>query len=117
MPHGVPHISGQCEGGEMEHIAQIAASIEYNLVPRPSGLSSDFDARDDSSLRFLSIKAIDGFRVEAALWQPNDKEPAETTLIVMVHGSGGSYQRAPESALGPRLATSGYASLAVNTRQ
>jgi pimeloyl-ACP methyl ester carboxylesterase len=101
----------------MDHTAQIAASIEYNFVPRPTGLSGDFDAREDSSLRFLSIKAIDAFRVEAALWHPNDKEPVETTLIVMVHGSGGSYRRAPESALGPRLAVKGYASLAVNTRQ
>jgi pimeloyl-ACP methyl ester carboxylesterase len=35
----------------------------------------------------------------------------------MVHGSGGSYQRAPESALGPRAAAKGYAALAINTRQ
>ena len=101
----------------MEHTAQIAASIEYKIVPRPAGLSGDFDASEDSSLRFLSIKAIDGFQVEAALWHPNDKESVDTTLIVMVHGSGGSYQRAPESALGPRFAVSGYASLAINTRQ
>jgi pimeloyl-ACP methyl ester carboxylesterase len=86
-------------------------------VPRPTGLSGDFDASADSSLRFLSIKAIDGFRVEAALWHPHVKEPVDTTLIVMVHGSGGSYQRAPESALGPRFAMRGYASLAINTRQ
>lgn len=101
----------------MEHTAQVAASIEYKIVPRPAGLSGDFDTSGDSSLRFLSIKAIDGFQVEAALWHPNDKEPVVTTLIVMVHGSGGSYQRAPESALGPRLAVNGYASLAINTRQ
>jgi hypothetical protein len=35
----------------------------------------------------------------------------------MVHGSGGSYRRAPESTLAPRLATKGYAALAINTRQ
>jgi alpha-beta hydrolase superfamily lysophospholipase len=38
-------------------------------------------------------------------------------LLVIVHGSGGSYQRAPQSGLGPRLATKGYASLAIDTRQ
>jgi pimeloyl-ACP methyl ester carboxylesterase len=97
--------------------AQIAASIEYDFVARPTGLSSDFDPRDGTSLKFLAIKTIDGFQVDAALWQPNGKQPADTTLIVMVHGSGGSYQRAPESTLGPRLATKGYASLAINTRQ
>jgi pimeloyl-ACP methyl ester carboxylesterase len=68
-------------------------------------------------LRFLAIKAIDGFQVDAALWQPSGKQPVETTLIVMVHGSGASYRGAPQSALGPRLATKGYASLAINTRQ
>jgi pimeloyl-ACP methyl ester carboxylesterase len=97
--------------------AQIAASIEYDFVARPTGLSSDFDPREGTSLKFLAIKTIDGFQVDAALWQPNGKQPVDTTLIVMVHGSGGSYRRAPESALAPRLATKGYASLAINTRQ
>jgi pimeloyl-ACP methyl ester carboxylesterase len=55
--------------------------------------------------------------VDASLWQPSGKPPAATTLIVMVHGSGGSYQRPPQSTLGPRLAAKGYASLAINTRQ
>jgi pimeloyl-ACP methyl ester carboxylesterase len=97
--------------------AQIAASIEYDFVARPTGLSSDFEPPSGTSLKFLAIKAIDGFQVDAALWQPSGKQSVDTTLIVMVHGSGGSYRRAPESALGPRLATKGYASLAINTRQ
>jgi pimeloyl-ACP methyl ester carboxylesterase len=97
--------------------AQVAASIEYDFVARPTGLSSDFEPREGTSVKFLAIKAIDGFQVDGALWQPSGKQPADTTLIVMVHGSGGSYQRAPQSALGPRLATKGYASLAINTRQ
>ncbi len=96
---------------------QIAASIEYDFVARPTGLSPDFDQRDGTSLRFLAIKAIDGFEVDAALWQPSGKQSAETTLIVMVHGSGGSYRQAPQSGLGPRLAAKGYASLAISTRQ
>jgi pimeloyl-ACP methyl ester carboxylesterase len=97
--------------------AQIAASIEYDFVARPPGLSSDFNQRDGTSLKFLEIKAIDGFRIDAALWQPTSKSPAETPLIVMVHGSGGSYRSPTQSALGPRLSTKGYASLTINTRQ
>jgi pimeloyl-ACP methyl ester carboxylesterase len=97
--------------------AQIAASVEYDFVARPTGLSSDFDPKEGASVKFLAIKAIDGVQVDASLWQPSAKQPVNTTLIVMVHGSGGSYQRAPESTLGPRLATNGYASLAINTRQ
>ena len=97
--------------------AQIAASIEYDLVARPTGLSPDFDQREDTSLRFLAIKTIDGFQVDAALWQPGGKQAGDTTLIVMVHGSGGSYRQAPQSGLGPRLAAKGYAALAINTRQ
>src|SRR5262245_1038600 len=86
--------------------AQIAASIEY-----------DFRAGEGASLRFLAVKTIDGMAMDAALWLPNDKQPTDTTLVVMVHGSGGSYRRAPESALGPRLASQGFAALAINTRQ
>jgi pimeloyl-ACP methyl ester carboxylesterase len=97
--------------------AQIAASIEYDFVARPLRLSPDFDQSGGTSLRFLAIKAIDGFQVDAALWQPSGKQAADTTLIVMVHGSGGSYRQAPQSGLGPRLAAKGYASLAINTRQ
>jgi pimeloyl-ACP methyl ester carboxylesterase len=97
--------------------AQVAASIEYDFIARPAGLSPEFESRPDSSVRFLAIKAIDGFQVDGSLWQPNGKQTAETTLVVMVHGSGGSYMQPPQSGLGPRLAAKGYASLAINTRQ
>ncbi len=96
---------------------QIAASVEYDFIPPPAGLSDDFRPIAGMSLRFMSIKAIDGFQIEAALWQPAAKQPVATTLIVMVHGSGGSYRGAPQSALGPRVAAKGYATLAINTRQ
>jgi predicted alpha/beta-fold hydrolase len=51
------------------------------------------------------------------LWQPEAKPPAETTLIIMVHGSGGSYARAPNSTLSRSLSGNGFAALAINTRQ
>jgi pimeloyl-ACP methyl ester carboxylesterase len=97
--------------------AQTAASIEYVYVERPGGVPDDFNAPMGTSLRFLSIKAIDGFLVQAALWHPNAKPPAETTLIVMVHGSGGNYARDPTSTLGRNLSAVGFAALAINTRQ
>ena len=68
-------------------------------------------------MRYLTIKTIDGFQVDAALWQPAQKRPSDTTLVVMVHGSGGSYQRGPESALGGWLTSNEYAALAISTRQ
>src|SRR5262245_54427030 len=50
--------------------AELAASIQYETVPAPAGLSSDFQPREGIGLKFLGIKAIDGSRVEAAWWQP-----------------------------------------------
>ena len=97
--------------------AQIAADIEYSYVDRPGGLPDDYQAPTGTSLKFLSIKAIDGSLVQAALWQPDGKSPAETTLIVMVHGSGGNYARAPNSTLSRSLSGNGFAALAINTRQ
>lgn len=97
--------------------AQLAAGIEYSYVERPDGLPDDYRASAGTSLKFLSIKAIDGFLVQAALWLPEAKPPAQTTLIVMVHGSGGNYARSPNSALSRSLSASGYAALAINTRQ
>ena len=35
-------------------------------IPRPAGLPDDLQALPGASLRFLSIKAIDGFKIEAA---------------------------------------------------
>jgi len=55
--------------------AEVAASITYDFVERPAGLSADFAPRDGISLKFLAIKAIDGFQVDAALWQPSGKPP------------------------------------------
>jgi hypothetical protein len=56
--------------GGLVNMAQIAASIEYEDAPPPGGLPDDMQAPSGSSLRFLSIKAIDGLQVQAALWQP-----------------------------------------------
>jgi pimeloyl-ACP methyl ester carboxylesterase len=104
-------------GSSPSHAAQVAATIEYEIVTRPSGLPDTFQPASGTSLKFLAIKAIDGFRVDAALWQPSGKQPADTTLIVMVHGSGNNYTLAPNSTLSRSLSQKGYASLAINTRQ
>src|SRR6202011_3205554 len=70
-----------------------------------------------ASLRFLSIKAIDGFKVQAALWQPENKPPAETTMIVEVHGSGGNLASLPLRAIARALSAEGYAALSISTRE
>lgn len=69
---------------------QIAASTGYETTPSPPGVPEDMQPLPGAHLRFLSIEAIDGFRVAAALWQPDQKTPANTTLLVQVHGSGGN---------------------------
>lgn len=90
--------------------AERAASIDYEFVSRPAGLPADYDG---PGLRFLAITAIDGARVDAALWQP----PNARTLVLMVHGSGETYHGNPNGFLGKALAERGYAVLAINTRQ
>lgn len=97
--------------------AERAASIDYETVERPAGLSPDYVAPNGATLRFLAIKAIDGFRVDAALWQPEARSAAETTLVVAVHGSGGNYAYEPVGPLSAALAAKGYAVLGINTRQ
>jgi hypothetical protein len=94
---------------------QIAATVEYEFIPRPAGLASDFGPDERASLRFLTIKTMDGYRMGAALWQPDQKEPADTTLILMAPGDN-NYQSPPQSTLGRGLAQKGYAALAIYTR-
>jgi pimeloyl-ACP methyl ester carboxylesterase len=96
---------------------EIAASIEYNVVERPAGLPAEFAAPAGVNLRFLAIKTIDGFRVDAALWQPDGKVAGTTTLVVGVHGSGENFVKPPTGFLSPGLAARGYGVLAINTRQ
>jgi pimeloyl-ACP methyl ester carboxylesterase len=96
---------------------QVAANIEYQTAPRPDGLPDDMQPLPGASLRFLSIKAIDGFKVEAALWQPDNKPPAETTMIVQVHGSGSNLAELPLRAIARALSPKGYAALSISTRQ
>jgi len=68
-------------------------------------------------LQFLSIKAIDGFEVRAALWQPENKLPADTAMIVQVHGSGGNLASFPLRVTARALSAKGYAALSISTRQ
>jgi predicted alpha/beta-fold hydrolase len=89
-------------------MAQIAASIEYETASPPTGLPDDMQALPGASLRFLSIKAIDGFKVQGALWQPTNKPPADTTMIVQVHGSGGNLYSLPLRAIGRALSGQGW---------
>src|SRR5262245_38238496 len=77
--------------------AERAASIEYDFIGRPESLPQGFDAPAGTTLRFLAIKAIDGSRVNAALWEPAGKSAAMTTLIIGVHGSSGNFATSPNS--------------------
>jgi pimeloyl-ACP methyl ester carboxylesterase len=97
--------------------AEIAASIEYESALRPQGLPEDMQPLPGASLRFLSIKAIDGFKIDAALWQPDGKPPAATTILVQIHGSGGNLAELPLRAIGRALSPRGYAALTISTRQ
>jgi pimeloyl-ACP methyl ester carboxylesterase len=90
--------------------AERAASIDYEFVARPAAVAPDYDG---AGLRFLAIKAIDGARVDAALWQP----PNARTLVISVHGSGDSFHNNPNGFLAKGLAGAGYAVLGINTRQ
>ena len=103
-------ILGILLGAALPAAAERAASIDYEFVARPAGVPADYDG---AALRFLAITAIDGSRIDAALWQP----PNATTLVLMVHGSGESYHGNPNGFLGKGLAERGYAVLAINTRQ
>ncbi|HUK60348.1 MAG TPA: alpha/beta hydrolase [Stellaceae bacterium] len=97
--------------------AEIARAITYDTVPRPAGLPDDFAPTNGASLRFLTITALDGNANAAALWQPQGKAAADTTIVVSVHGSGSNYHDAPHKSLGRDLSAKGYAVLATNTRQ
>jgi alpha-beta hydrolase superfamily lysophospholipase len=98
-------------------MAHIAASIEYEAARPPDGLPDDMQPLPGASLRFLSIKGIDGFNVQAALWHPENKPRAETTMIVQVHGSGGNLASLPLRVIARGLSAKGYAALSISTRQ
>jgi acetyl esterase/lipase len=93
-------------------VAQVAACIEYEDASPPDGLPDDMQAPPGASLRFLSIKAIDGFKIQAALWQPDNRPPAEAPIIVQVHGSGGNLASLPLRVNARALSARGYAASA-----
>jgi predicted alpha/beta-fold hydrolase len=98
-------------------MARIAASIEHEDAPLPDGFPEDMEPLPGASLRFLSIKALDGFIVQAALWQPENNPTAETTIIVQVHGSGGNLASLPLRVIARALSARGYAALSISSRQ
>lgn len=97
--------------------AERAAGIEYEFASRPAEVPADYDALAGSSLRFLSIKAIDGSGVDAALWQPAGRPAGAAPLVISVHGSGGSFHSNPNGFFTKGIAGKGYAVLGINTRQ
>ena len=97
--------------------AQVAASIEFDAAARPAGLPEDMQPFPGASLKFLAIKAIDGFKVGAALWQPDGVPPGRSTILVQVHGSGANLAELPLRAVARALSAKGYAALSISTRQ
>jgi predicted alpha/beta-fold hydrolase len=97
--------------------AHVAAGIAYEETPRPEGLPDDMQPLPGVGVRFLSISAIDGFPIAAALWQPLTKPPAATTLLVQVHGSGGNFASLSLRATASALSARGFAALSISTRQ
>jgi alpha-beta hydrolase superfamily lysophospholipase len=95
--------------------ARVAASIEYETVARPSGLPDDMQPLPGASLQFLSIKAIDGYKVAAALWQPEKKTPG-ATMLVQIHGSGANLAELPLRTVARALSAKGYGALTISTR-
>ena len=110
-------LAAASSGIEPARAAQTAASIEFDEVARPQGLPEDMQPLPGASLKFLSIKAIDGFKVAAALWQPENKAPADTTMLVQVHGSGANLAELPLRSIARALSAKGYAALTISTRQ
>jgi pimeloyl-ACP methyl ester carboxylesterase len=96
--------------------AQVAASIEFDAAPRPAGLPEDMQPLPGASLKFLAIKSIDGSKVDAALWQPDNVPPSRATMIVQVHGSGSNLAELPLRAVARALSPKGYAALTISTR-
>jgi pimeloyl-ACP methyl ester carboxylesterase len=96
--------------------AQVAASIEFDTAPRPAGLPEDMQPLPGASLKFLAIKAIDGSKIDAALWQPDNVPPSRATMIVQVHGSGSNFAELPLRAVARALSPKGYAALTISTR-
>jgi hypothetical protein len=98
-------------------MAQIAAGIEYEAASPPAGLADDMRARPSALLRFLSIKAIDEFKVQASLWQPGNNWLSEMTMNAEVHGSGGNLSSLPLRAVAHALSAKGYSALSIRTQQ
>lgn len=96
--------------------AQVAASIEFDTAARPSSLPEDMQPLPGASLKFLAIKAIDGSKINAALWQPDNVAPSRATIIVQVHGSGSNLAELPLRAVARALSAKGYAALTISTR-
>jgi len=103
--------------GSSARAAQVAASIEFETVARPAGLPDDMQPLPGARLTFLSIKAIDGYKIAAALWQPVEKAPAASTILVQIHGSGANLAELPLRAVARALSPKGYAALTISTRQ
>ena len=96
--------------------AQVAASIEFETVARPTGLPDDMQALPGARLTFLSIKAIDGYKIAAALWQPVGKAPRASTILLQIHGNGANLAELPLRAVARALSPKGYAALTISTR-
>lgn len=96
---------------------RLAAQITFEDEQRPIDLPSTFEPAAGVVLSFLRLTAIDGNSVAAAYWRPQKSAPEATTLVVHVHGSGGSYASQPNAFMSRALSQDGYAVLAINTRQ
>lgn len=93
-----------------------AASITYIKTQPHFDIPDDYVAPSGGTLDFYDITTLDGYVMPTAYFDPGTS-PDETTLVLSVHGSGGSYLSNTPRILAPDLAAHGYAVLAITTRQ
>jgi pimeloyl-ACP methyl ester carboxylesterase len=101
----------------MDSTAAFAAAIRYSRIEPPPEAPPDLRSSEGREVSFFAIEALDGNLVDAALCQPATRVPAETTIVLSVHGSGGNYTTSVPGILLRNLWRDGYAALTINTRQ
>ncbi len=99
-----------------ENSGYVAASVSYRAVTERSEIPADYSWPEGVRADFYQITSLDG-RTGLSVHLVPENVPESASLVISVHGSGGSIGSQPVRLLSHGLAQAGYHVLAINTRQ
>jgi pimeloyl-ACP methyl ester carboxylesterase len=117
---GIPSQLTGCNNLNIENMIisiMLFSGNSYQEINKPEYVPPEFSGGTNILVRYYQLRNdSSGHTINGSLWQPNEKKPRETTVILGMHGTLGNYFSATIGFLFQKMVARGFAFFGINMR-